>query len=219
MEPKKLVILGCGGTGIDILDLIDDVNKSKKKYSCIGFLDDDSKQWGKEVSGVPVLGALKKASEFEKVSFVNGLGSPSNYWKTEEIISDIGIKAEQFETIVHPMSVVSKKSVLGFGVIVYSHVFIGANAKIGNLTTLLANTTINHNSVFEEFNIVCSNVSVSGAVKVGKSCYLGAGSSIRQNVTIGDRCLLGMGSVVLNDVAPNNTVAGNPAVFLRKNDL
>ena len=115
------------------------------------------------------------------------------------------------------MSKVSKKSFLGFGVIVYPHVFIGPNVKIGNLSTILANSTINHDSVLEEFAIVCSNVAVSGAVKVGKSCYLGAGSSIRQNVTIGERSLLGIGSVVLNNVMPDSVCKGNPAVFLRAN--
>ncbi len=217
MKPKKIVILGCGGTGTDILDLLDDINETKQTYSCIGFLDDDASQWEKEICGVPVLGPLKKAPDLAGVSFLNGLGSPSNHWKTEQIISEIGIQANQFEKIVHPKSKVSKKSVLGFGVIVYPYVFIGSNVKVGNLTTLLANTTINHDSVLNEFTIVCSNVSVSGAVKIGKSCYLGAGSSIRQNVTVGERSLLGIGSVVLKDVKPNSIVKGNPAEFLREN--
>ncbi len=217
MEPKKVVVLGCGGTGVDILELIDDINGVKSTFNCVGFLDDDSTQWEKEVCGIPVLGPLKKASELKDVSFLNGLGAPSNHWKTERIISEIGIQTKQFETIVHPMSKVSKRSVLGSGVIVYPYVFIGPNVKIGNLSTILANTTINHGSVLEDFNIVCSNVSISGSVKIEKSCYLGAGSSIRQNINIGEKSLLGLGSVVLNDVKSNSVVKGNPAVFLREN--
>ena len=57
---KKLIILGIGGTCIDILDTVKCINKDQKNtvYECVGFLDDNQKSWGTEIYGVQVLGPL-----------------------------------------------------------------------------------------------------------------------------------------------------------------
>jgi FlaA1/EpsC-like NDP-sugar epimerase len=57
-SPKKLIILGTGGNSVDILDAVHERNAHYKtpQYECIGFLDDDPQQWGKEIWGVRVLG-------------------------------------------------------------------------------------------------------------------------------------------------------------------
>jgi len=51
-------------------------------------------------------------------------------------------------------------------------------------------------------------------VRVGRSCYIGAGAMIRQRVQIADGALVGIGAVVLRDVAAGATVVGNPARLL-----
>ena len=48
-------------------------------------------------------------------------------------------------------------------------------------------------------------------VKIGADVWIGGGAIIVPGVTIGDGAVIGAGSVVTRDVAPNQTVAGNPA--------
>jgi serine acetyltransferase len=52
-------------------------------------------------------------------------------------------------------------------------------------------------------------------VKVGKSCYLGSGTTIIGGIEIGDHCLTGIGSVILTDVPQNSVFVGIPAKKLR----
>jgi acetyltransferase-like isoleucine patch superfamily enzyme len=62
---------------------------------------------------------------------------------------------------------------------------------------------------------VASGATVSGMVRVGRACYLGAGSHVIQRAAVGDGALVGMGAVVTRDVAANAVVVGNPARPIR----
>jgi maltose O-acetyltransferase len=48
-------------------------------------------------------------------------------------------------------------------------------------------------------------------VRIGSDAWIGGGAIILPGVTIGDGAVIGAGSVVTRDVAPAQTVAGNPA--------
>jgi maltose O-acetyltransferase len=48
-------------------------------------------------------------------------------------------------------------------------------------------------------------------VRIGSDAWIGGGAIILPGVTIGDNAVIGAGSVVTRDVAPGQTVAGNPA--------
>lgn len=58
---------------------------------------------------------------------------------------------------------------------------------------------------------------ISGPIKIGDGCWLGAGVVVLPGITIGDGCVIAAGSVVTSDCAPNGLYAGVPA--LRKREL
>ena len=218
-ETKKIIILGTGGNSVDILDTIHDIsiNLDEKKYECIGFLDDDKSNWGKEILGVKVLGPLDSADKYDKnVYFVNGIGSPSNFYKKEEIIKKTKIPLERFETIIHPTASVSRTSKIGKDVVIFQNVTITSNVVIGNHIIILPNTVISHDNIIGDYTCITGGVSISGNVKIGKSCYLGTNSTIIGNTKIGDYCLIGMGSVILKDIPNNSVFVGNPGKFLKQ---
>jgi sugar O-acyltransferase (sialic acid O-acetyltransferase NeuD family) len=215
---KDIIILGSGGNCIDILDTINEINLAAGTaiYNCLGFLDDAAESQGKEFFGVKVIGALQDASGYNNAFFVNGIGSPFNFWKKKEIIGKTGIPVNRFETIIHPSAAVSKMAAIGNGTVILQNVVITSNVKIGDHIIILPNCVISHDDTIGDYTCITGGVCISGGVTVGTHCYLGTNSSIKGNITIGDNCLIGMGSNVLNDVASNSVVTGNPAKFLRK---
>jgi len=219
--PKKIVILGVSRSSIDILDTINTINLSHSEtlYDCYGFLDDDKSTWGKEIYGQEVLGSLTLAKSLQDCCFVNGIGSPLNFWRKKDIISKTGLPLERFETIIHPSASVSQMSKLGFGSVVFQNVTITSNVKVGNHVIILPNTVISHDSVIGDYTCIAGGVCMSGGVKVGSLCYLGTNSSILSKVTIEDYCLVGMGGVVLNNCRGGSIYAGNPARFLKKVEI
>jgi maltose O-acetyltransferase len=48
-------------------------------------------------------------------------------------------------------------------------------------------------------------------VRIGRDVWIGGGAILLPGVTVGDGAVIGAGSVVTRDVAPGDTVTGNPA--------
>jgi sugar O-acyltransferase (sialic acid O-acetyltransferase NeuD family) len=214
---KNIIILGTGGNCIDILDTINDINDSRRNniYKCVGFLDDNELHWGKEIQGIKVLGPLHIATKYRDCSFVNGIGSPSNFWQKDAIISKTGLSLDRFENIIHPSASVSRMSKLGCGIVVFQNVTVTSNVNVGHHVVILPNSIISHDDIIGDYTCIAGGVCISGCVVIGCSCYIGTNSSIIGNVKIGNYCLIGMGCVVLNDIVENTVVVGNPAKILR----
>ena len=215
---KKIIILGTGGNSVDILDTLNDLNVHHQslRYQCLGFLDDDAQRWDSPFHGTKILGPLKSANQYPDCYFVNGIGSPNNFWKKREIIAQTGMPDERFETIIHPTASVSAMATLGLGTVVFQNAVITSNSKIGNHVVILPNTIVSHDDIVGDYTCVAGGVCISGRVNIGHSCYLGTNCSIIGDAVIGNNCLIGMASVVLGNVPENTVVVGAPARFLRK---
>lgn len=218
MSVRNVIILGVGGNCVDILETIDEVNRHapERQFHCAGFLDDDPGTHGRTIGGAPVLGPLKASASYREHFFICGVGGPKNFWRRESIVHSTGIPDERFVSIVHPTASVSPSARLGPGCVIFQHVTITSNVQIGRHVLILPNTVISHDDVIGDFTLIAGGVCISGGVRVGRLCYLGTNSAIIGNITIGDLSMIGMGSVVLDDVASESTVAGNPARRLRQ---
>jgi acetyltransferase EpsM len=215
---KKIVLLGATGGCVDILDTILDINRTAPQavFDIVGFLDDRAEMKGTKVLGAAVLGPFKSVQQFHDCLFVTGIGSATNYWRREAIISALGIPLERFATVVHPSASISSSATLGYGTVVHQHATVTTGARVGNHVLILPQAVISHGDVVGDFSIINAGVCLASDVVVEKGCYLGARSTVRQDIKIGARAQLGMGSVVIKDVPPETVVVGNPARFLRK---
>lgn len=210
-----LVFLTAGGTALDVLGLLHDVNAQRPSFQPLGFLDDAPRLKGATLHGLDVLGRLSDYRNFEDAVFLNCLGSPDNHWRRGEIIEPLGIPEERFATLVHPTAVVSRMSTIGAGAIIYPHVFVGTGVRVGRQALLMSHASINHDAVIGDYSIIASGAIVLGKVAIGEHAYIGAGAAVHQNVSVGRRALVGMGGVVLKDVPDGHVVVGTPVRFLR----
>lgn len=104
---------------------------------------------------------------------------------------------------------------------------IGRNVEIGVFTVVCAGTIdptvieddvkvdnlvhIAHNCVVGKGALVTACAELSGSVTVGQRSWIGPNASVIENRTIGNGATVGIGAVVIKDVEPDATVAGNPA--------
>ncbi len=79
--------------------------------------------------------------------------------------------------------------------------------EIGDNTTISFSAILTHDASARIF----TGKVKTGAVKIGKNCFIGYGSIVLPGVTIGDNCIIGAGSVVTKDIPPGTVAAGVPA--------
>jgi sugar O-acyltransferase (sialic acid O-acetyltransferase NeuD family) len=210
---QPLVILGTGGSALDVLDIVVAINNVAPTWQIAGFLD-DAKPPGSRHLDFEVLGPLRSAPRDRGTWFINTIGSDRSYRRRPEILASTGLPPDRFATLVHPGAAVSAQARLGRGVCVNFGVSIGGGARISDQVTLCPGVIVGHDAVVEDFTILAPGAIVSGFVHVGRACYLGAGAVVRQNVHVGAGALVGMGAAVVRDVAPETVVVGNPARVL-----
>lgn len=87
---------------------------------------------------------------------------------------------------------------------------IGAGAKIDNLVM------VGHNVHVGAGSMLVSQVGISGSTRLGRGVIMGGQSGAVGHVTIGDGARVAAKTAVTKDVPPGMTVAGVPAVDIRR---
>lgn len=210
---KKLIIIGGYGNGTVVQSTVEDINKIKKEWELLGFLNDREKGM---INGLPVLGevsreTVEKYLKDEDVYFYYSLISVKLNHKFLFKLEDLNIPLERFATLIHPTAVVSKFAKIGRGVSIHPFVSVGPNVEMGNFIHVFAQSLVGHGAKLEDFSYVANNACIGADVVLKKGAYLGTNATTREFLTLGEWSVTGMGAVVINDVADHSTVVGNPA--------
>jgi acetyltransferase-like isoleucine patch superfamily enzyme len=97
---------------------------------------------------------------------------------------------------------------------------VSSRAQVGRYVHVNFGCYVAHDCEIGDFVTLAPAAQCLGRVHVGRHAFVGAGAIIRQGTRerprkIGAGAVIGMGAVVLEDVAPGETVVGNPARVLR----
>lgn len=219
MIPIPLVVIGAGGNSLSIVDAVIETNRKSNSgplYDLRGFLDDLPENRGRSVLGFPVLGTLADAPRLDgSWRFINGIASEASYRLKPTTNTRTQIPRTRFESVVHPAATVSPNARVGAGTAIMAGSVICAEAEIGDHVVILQNTVVNHHSTVGDYATLSSGITVLGFVTIARNAFIGGGASLRPRISVGEGALVGMGSVVVKDVPPGVTVAGNPARQMR----
>jgi len=83
--------------------------------------------------------------------------------------------------------------------------------RIGNDNWIMAYVHVAHDCQVGDRTIFANNATLAGHVQVGDWAILGGFTGVHQFVRVGAHSFCGVGSVLLQDLPPYVTVAGNPA--------
>lgn len=206
---EQLIIFPYNGNALEALDCIDE-----SRYELAGFIDDDPAK--KENTAGHIVLTREALQQYPAARILAVPGSPLSYRHRAQAISSLGIPKERFVSIIHPSAQIGKSVRIGTNCLIMAGVVLTSNAVIGDNVCILPNTVVHHDSSIGDYSLIGSNVTIAGAVSIGQNCYIGSGTGVRNGLTIGEGALIGLGSVVVRDVAPGDTVAGNPARTLKK---
>ena len=163
---KRLVILGFGGYG----KTIEDVVSSADMYDEIIFLDDKAKS-------DKVKGVCKDYVDFidENTWFYPALGN--NNLRVEWIYTFNGAGA-QVATIIHPSAYVSKKADIGKGCVILPQAVVNANTTIKTGCIINFGAVVDHDVVVERGVHLCINSVVKSHNLIAPFAKIEAGQVI-----------------------------------------
>lgn len=204
---KPIVIVGAGGFGREVLDLLRDINQDKPTWEILGFLDDKFELVGKILNDLPVLGTIGwLESQLVQPQVALGVGSSKARYHIVQRISQA-----VFPSLIHPNVVMSNYMEIGRGIIITAGNILTNQIRLGNFAMLNLACTIGHDTSIGNYVTVSPGVNISGNVHIAEGCELGTGSALIPGVHVGRWSVIGAGAVVVNDIPPNCTAIGVPA--------
>jgi sugar O-acyltransferase (sialic acid O-acetyltransferase NeuD family) len=122
-----------------------------------------------------------------------------------------------FDTIIHPSSIVSIQSVIGTGVSIGPGSIIAPYVEIENMVSINRKVSIGHHTVIGKFSTLNPGCNIAGGSNIGSYTTIGMGSNIFDGVNIGNNTIIGAGSTVTRDIPDNVVAYGVPARIIKEN--
>jgi sugar O-acyltransferase (sialic acid O-acetyltransferase NeuD family) len=210
VERATLAIVGAGGFGREVLDVVRAVNDVQPTWEVVGFVADDAPEADLiERISTRWLGTIDEFLGAPAAShYVLGIGDPKVRRSIAERLDRFGLAAA---TLVHPAAAIGADVELEPGSVVCSHVSITTNVRLGRHVHVNLNSTIGHDSRIRDYVTINPLVAVSGDVTLEEGVTMGTHSSILQGLRVGAGSFVGAGAVVVKDVPSGVTVVGVPA--------
>lgn len=194
---KDIVIIGAGGIGREVAWIIEGINEVNPTWNILGFVDENSEIWGKELNGYKVLGGLNILDKLESKPEV--IVAIANCGVKKDIVAKLNNKFN-FATIIYPNVKISKYIEIGQGTIIYPGVILTVNTSIGNHIIISGNCGIGHDTVIDDYSSVLWGSNFSGFNTVGEECFIGVGTKVIQGINIGRGRKVDAGTVVIENI-------------------
>lgn len=210
----KLVIIGAGGFGREVLDVIEDINPQRlmgyvDPFEVVGFLDDGEPDPATLAPyGVEHLGAVALLDEMPPdVQYVIGIGSP----KMRRELDGRYLGRRESPTLVHPSVTMGRAVTFGPGTVVCAGVRLTNNIRVGRHVHINLNATVGHDAVLEDYVTVSPLVAISGYAHLESGAMIGTGATLNPGITVGAGAVVGSGAAALKDIQSGVTAVGVPA--------
>lgn len=221
MTTHRLVVVGIGGFGREVIDIIDALNhQDHAAIELVGTIDDSpsAANVAKVVArGVPYLGTLKEFLTQNPIETATINNAPSYVIAIADPQARHAIDAEMTAaglipgTLVHPSATIGAGTTIAPGVIICAGARLTCDISVEKHAHIHVNATIGHDAKLESFASVYPSGTVSGNCKLKEGSTVGANATVLQQLTVGGWSFIGAGAVVVRDVPVNELVKGVPA--------
>lgn len=204
---RPLVIVGAGGHGREVLDVVEAAEATGVAHGFVGFAADEADPVLLARRRATLLGPPELLQDLD-ADYVLGIGAGETRRRLDETLSGWGRRAR---TVVHPLASLGSDLRIGDGVLLAAGARVTTNVTLGRHTHLNVNAVVSHDCVLGDYVTLSPGCLVNGANVLDDGVFLGTGAVVVPGRRIGAWARVGAGAVVVDDVEPGTTVAGVPA--------
>jgi sugar O-acyltransferase (sialic acid O-acetyltransferase NeuD family) len=209
----NILIIGSSRHAKVVIDIIEQEGKYR-----VGGLLDDYRGVGAETLGYSVIGKTTDLITSVREHSIKGalIAIGDNDARSEVAAWAIQRCPDlPFVTAVHPSATVASTVHLGAGTVIMAGAVINPCCSVGQFCVLNTNSTLDHDSVMEDFSSLAPGATVGGSCQIGTRSAVGIGATLAQRVTIGSGTVVGAASLVLDPIEPGVVAYGIPARAVR----
>ena len=205
---RHLLIVGAGGFGREMYGAARESVGFGTEFDIKGFLDARTDALDGFAGYPPILGDPSAYEPQPDDVFVTALGSIAARRRCAEMLEARG---GVFIAVVHRSASLGPNVTVGAGTFIAHNVVLTADVTVGRHACVFHCTSIGHDTVLGDYSHVYAQCAIGGAVRIGAGAAVYPGSQVVPRRTLGAGSVVGIGSVVMLNVAPGQTVYGNPA--------
>jgi sugar O-acyltransferase (sialic acid O-acetyltransferase NeuD family) len=202
------VILGCGGHGRVVLDIL----LNAGGHDVVGFIDSDPAMTGRRVDGIEVLGRPDDLPRIRDELGVNrAIVAIGDNGARRALADDLETGGFELINAIHPSANLARNVTLGKNIVIAAGALVCAHCQLGDSVILNTGCIVDHESLVGTATHICPGARLAGRVTVESGAFVGIGATVIQSIRVGYEAIVGAGAVVITDVPPMSTVVGVPA--------
>lgn len=204
---SRVILLGGGGHAKVVAEALE---KSGVEIVAISLRAENAATFCSRAKRITDQDVMSLASA-ESLKLVNGLGGTGETGPRRELYEYFSAQGAEFETVLHPSSVIAADVSIGAGAQIMAGVVIQPGVTIGVNAIVNTRTSIDHDSRIGDHCHIAPGVTLSGNVIVGANAHIGTGACAIQGARIGEHSVVGAGAVVIDTVPAGERFVGVPA--------
>lgn len=205
---QRVVILGAGGHGQVVADILLQAARAGEPVQPVAYLDDDTSLYGQSFLGIPVRGGVAELTSIPHDAVVIAIG---NNHTRHILFNQLQECGEHFIIARHPHTTIAPDVIIGSGTMICAGVIINTGSYIGANVILNTGSTIDHHNQIGDHVHVAPGVHLGGAVTLGTGCLIGIGATVMPQRSVGEWSKVGAAALVQRDLPDHIVAVGIPA--------
>lgn len=207
---KDIVIIGAGGMGREIKDIVKAINNVKPVWNILGFYDDAYISSYIVSDNFRCLGTIEdlQSQKSKNINVVFGIAD-------REVVSSIVEQLQDknnfnFPNIIHPSVEINTPLTMGIGNVLAFGTFLSCDISIGNYNFLNTSVSFGHDVQIANFNAFMPRTQISGNVIIGSLNFFGMNSAVVQNKSIGSNNIVNAFTLLTKSIKNDRKYFGIP---------
>lgn len=209
---RRVLIIGSGGHGQVVADILARANVAGTPMHVLGFLDDNPRVQGETRLGLPILGTSAALDTIDHDAVLLAIGDNE---RRQRLFEQLRARGEQFVIARHPTAIIAPDVRIGPGTMICAGVIINTGSTIGMNVILNTGCTVDHHNHIGDHAHIAPGSHLGGDVEVRAGAMVGIGATVMPQRTVGSWAVVGAGALVNRDLRAHVVAVGVPARVIR----